>query len=836
MGGSPQPQRPMTRTYLLAFPALYAGLMAHGAAQQFPLGERTPLTFQLTKTRQPTPGDFNGDGSIDVLVSSAETAGLSLLRGDGQGAFADPLRVTGFENIVIDFATADLDGDGDLDVAALLGEGADGPQRLVRLSNDGTGSFTEETIQENTVLFQSLEVADLNGDGAADLVINRLIGGAYELVYLAAQGAGYTSTPFFLADSNSADFTIADVDGDGILDLATDSGPQAGLLYTRGLGGGAFAPGVPIQAAGGTTIQYPSRLLDIDGDGDTDCLQLTGMAMRYFDGLGGGSFASPVIIGGNSFVSATRILDVEGDGDLDVVNVQLFGPPPFFMSETKAYLQSSPGTFGPGVATTANIDPEGALADIDGNGRADMISGGGTTDVPLVWQLNNLSAASGFFDTRDFLSPSPFFTVFRVAPGDLDGDGDEDVALSTGGDGTVGWIENLAPAVTAPPEVLFTTSMGAGNLHVLDVDGDLDADIVVESPTSAALSEFWLNDGNLSFSRASSLTAIGAGIVLNFHVEDMDGDGDADVLISRFTGGFGDQEAQLYTNNGGAASFTPSLAMDSAIRAVDVRVGEFNGDSIRDLVITRFIGLAQRYRLEIYPGLGNGAFGAAMMAPGLARSRRVSVGDFDSDGLTDLFVWDTQDGIVLRRAMGGGTFDLPVQLLDEPVSVNTAAVLPIDFDADGDTDILYPASAFAFNLPKIAEQLAGGVMRDGFPISGAAIFTSSAPQFGDLDGDGDKELLTSGFGTANAYENFGIVNVGSSFCTGPPSFRATLTAVGTEVLADNRITLVAAGIQPNVFGIAVGSQTFGPQVPVGTQGLLCLTGPIGRYDGPDCRI
>ena len=57
--------------------------------------------------------------------------------------------------------------------------------------------------------------------------------------------------------------------------------------------------------------------------------------------------------------------------------------------------------------------------------------------------------------------------------------------------------------------------------------------------------------------------------------------------------------------------------------------------------------------------------------------------------------------------------------------------------------------------------------------------------------------------------------------------------VSSDVVSTNRLSLVGAGIRPNVFGIAVGSQSFGPPVPVaGTQGSICLTGALGRYDGP----
>ncbi len=821
---------------------LFVGLAASAMAQQFPLGAATELTSELSQTRRPTPGDFNGDGQEDVVVSSATTTGLWMFAGAGQTGFGSAARIADSGRIVLEFAATDLDGDGDLDIAALLAAGTSSPKRLVRLLNDGAAGFSESTILDGAGTYQSIKVADLTGDGAPDLVLSRGNGSLYEVVYLPAQGAGYGSPTGSIVSSYSGDFLVADIDADGVLDIATDKIPQGELAFARGLGSGTFAPGVSIQPAGGAAITFPARFDDIDGDGDLDCLSdvtVFDARLRYYSGLGAGTFGPPTFVGGITQANTLKLFDADGDGDLDIGSIQRSSSSPFADRDPTIILQSAPGSFGPRVITFADFAADSALSDIDGNGRQDFIAVGTFFTSPLTWRLNNVLVGHGFFGPSVSAPSPPFSNVWRRAVGDLDGDGDDDVIVTEATSdtpGVVGWIENVAPGVTAPPVGLFTTSIIRATPYLLDVDGDSDLDLVVEaSDASGGASEFWLNDGGMSFSLASKLIAVGTQIQRTFHVEDMDGDGDADVVIGKATSQLSNLEVRLYRNTGTGAAFQQYAFIYGPAGVHDLEIGEFNGDNLRDIVTINATAVPGESQLQVYFGLPAGQFSDPIALSGTVETVNISTGDFDSDGLTDLFVWDMTDGIVMRRAAGGGMFDGPVQLVDSPTTSRALPVYPIDFDADGDTDILYPLVTSNASALSIAEQLPGGVMRDGFPAgaNGPLGFGLQAPALADLDGDGDGELIVVELGKAIAYENHGIVNVGSAFCTGPGILGATLSAVGSEALSDNRVTLVAAGIQSEAFGIAVGSRTFGAPVPVmGTQGTICLTGAIGRYDGP----
>jgi Tfp pilus assembly protein PilF len=117
--------------------------------------------------------DFNGDGTLDLLVLGGSPAELKLFLGDGRGrfkpaeAFAESTRVTASWGPLLGVRVADLDLDGDLDIACF---GAEGHVLL----NDGAGRFVLQprvwTRSAGTEL-AGMELCDLNGDFVPDLLL-----------------------------------------------------------------------------------------------------------------------------------------------------------------------------------------------------------------------------------------------------------------------------------------------------------------------------------------------------------------------------------------------------------------------------------------------------------------------------------------------------------------------------------------------------------------------------------------------------------------------------------------------------------------------------------------
>jgi hypothetical protein len=111
--------------------------------------------------------DFNGDGHLD-LVSGTEDGNAEFFAGNGARAFGAPKQTMLAGSPILNYmAAADLDGDGDLDLAITT----IAPGAVSILINDGTGSFTERVVLPlDPGDTGTIGIGDLNGDGKPDLV------------------------------------------------------------------------------------------------------------------------------------------------------------------------------------------------------------------------------------------------------------------------------------------------------------------------------------------------------------------------------------------------------------------------------------------------------------------------------------------------------------------------------------------------------------------------------------------------------------------------------------------------------------------------------------------
>lgn len=206
-------------------------------------------------------GDFDGDGDGDLLLARwmrvsyhANQGGLSF----GPGV-EYPIDATTLELL-------DVDGDGDLDVAA---EGG-GSFRILR--NSGTGVFSVGPLTHSSGLaFLDFAAGDIDGDGDVDLAAV-----CFDIEAYLNTGAGVFSALGFLDDPNFAkSIEIADFDGDGVVDLVT-GGHYGSISVRASLGNGAFAPPRHFAGAGSA---HDLALGDFDGDSDLDVATLTAVML-----------------------------------------------------------------------------------------------------------------------------------------------------------------------------------------------------------------------------------------------------------------------------------------------------------------------------------------------------------------------------------------------------------------------------------------------------------------------------------------------------------------------------------------------------------------------------
>ena len=215
----------------------------------------------------------------------------------------------------------DFDGDGDIDiVAATLGDTSD--SSLYWYQNDGAENFTQYTITTagmTASVVRDLDVADVDGDGDLDIVT--VSQNDDRIAWWSNDGSGnFTQNIESSALDRLRSVEVVDFDGDGDVDIiAGGDGTGDTIHYLENDGAENFTVWT-VETAATAGLVSSLEAGDMDGDGDLDIVAaaLTSDAYLWFEHQGGGTFVTHTIdtaVDGAAYVS---LADIDGDGDLDV--------------------------------------------------------------------------------------------------------------------------------------------------------------------------------------------------------------------------------------------------------------------------------------------------------------------------------------------------------------------------------------------------------------------------------------------------------------------------------------------------------------------------------------
>ena len=343
--------------------------------------------------------DVNGDGKPDLLTLSTISNTVSVLLGTGTGSFgAVTTFSTGVNSRPLSLVVADVNGDGKADVLTANSY----TDAVGVLLGTGTGSFGAVIMFSTGVFTQpyDLAVADVNGDGKADVLTANW--GTNSAGVLLGTGTGsFGTATIYSTGANSLPYNIAvaDVNGDGKPDLLTANSTSSTAGVLLGTGTGSFGA---VTAFGTGTNSYPHGIAvaDVNGDRKLDLLTAnTNSTAGVLLGTGTGSFgaATTFSTGSSSQSNDIAVADVNGDGQPDLLTAN------FNTNSAGVLLGTGTGSFG--AVTQFSMGgsslPSGIVAaDVNGDGKPDL-----------------LTANSGSSSAAVLLNTTPTLTLGTLSPG-----------------------------------------------------------------------------------------------------------------------------------------------------------------------------------------------------------------------------------------------------------------------------------------------------------------------------------------------------------------------------------------------------------------------------------
>ena len=352
------------------------------------------------------------------------------------------------------------------------------------LPGGGPGAAAEPSRFATGSAPGSVEVADFNGDGKPDLAVANEQ--SQDVTVLLGDGRGGLTAAQgspFAAGQQPNDIAIGDFNRDGKPDLAFANHEAKHLTVLLGDGRGRFAPapGSPFAVAV-RPHTHGVAAGDLNGDGNLDLLTDSWgddrVAVLFGDGKGGFQ-TGPILTVGKHPYQRVRIADVNGDGKDDILTTNLEG------DNVTVLLGDGKGGFRPSAGSPFPCGDSPffvAVGDVNGDSRPDLAivnSPSSTADRRGRDGLTLLLGdGKGGFKT---MAGSPFATgkiPNRLAIGDVNGDGVGDVAVTNTDSGNLSLFLMSRKGAVASISTIAVGRRPKG-IAIHDLNGDGKGDIVV---------------------------------------------------------------------------------------------------------------------------------------------------------------------------------------------------------------------------------------------------------------------------------------------------------------------------------------------------------------------
>jgi hypothetical protein len=388
---------------------------------------------------------------------------VSILFGNGDGTFQTAKNVAVGKNCT-GIVAGDFDGDGNDDIAlsrpgdASLNDDGD----VTIFLGNGDGTFRQGQVLTPGKNPSFIVVADLNGDQWLDLVV--ITTGDKSVDVLLGNGDGSFQSPIaYAAQTTPGRLAVVDIDLDGKKDLAVSQTPFVGGCFLLGNGNGTFRQGPMV----GDIVAVG----DFNGDGKPDLAEEVCTIISFFPpksscnwylhlGNGDGTFQAGISIGQPVSASA----DVDGDGKLDLIGAS--GSP----AQAQVLLGNGDGSFQRPIAFAINSKESlSQVLDVNADGAPDLVLIG-QNSVGLL-----INVGTDFSLSASALSPS------TLGPGQS-ATSTVSLSLLSAFHNPVSLACSVQPAQAGAPNCSLSSSSVS-----FDASGNTSATLTINGGSSAAL-------------------------------------------------------------------------------------------------------------------------------------------------------------------------------------------------------------------------------------------------------------------------------------------------------------------------------------------------------------
>ena len=384
------------------------------------------------------------------------------------------------------------------------------------------------------------------------------------------------------------------------------------------------------------------------------------------------------------------------------------------------------------------------LGDIDGDGDLDMV----VANVNESNQVYTNDGTGTFSDTNQVVGTNS--QSHHVVLGDVDNDGDLDMVVANNSSSNKVYINDGFGVFTDSNQSLGTN--GSKDIALEDIDSDGDLDMVVVNDHGEG-NRVYKNDGSGVFSDTGQ--SLGDSHSWAVDLGDIDGDGDLDMVVANQSQGINDEPDRVYINNG-TGVFTDtgqSLGLGTNEGSFSVALGDIDDDGDLDLVVGNLYGATNR----VYTNDGAGIFTDLLLPLGASDSPSVVLGDVDGDGDLDMVAanYSFQGNQVYLNSLSGTWGSSSYSDFYQSLGTSESESITLgDIDGDGDLDMVV-ANYGQGN--RIYSNDGMGVYTDTGQSLG--VNNSNHTVLGDVDGDGDLDMVVANTSQGNrVYANDGAGN------------------------------------------------------------------------------